>query len=100
MSNEIYTIEQLKFLLYPVLQNFGVKRAILFGSYGKGIAHKDSDIDLVVDSNLRGLKFVGLLEAVRSVLDKEIDLFDVTHIEKHSEIEEEIKKTGVVFYEK
>jgi len=72
----------------------------LFGSYGKGIATKDSDVDLLVDSRLKGLKFVGLLENVRSAMDKEIDLFDITHIETDSEIAREIKETGVLIYEK
>ena len=62
MSEEIYTVEQLKTMLTPVFRLHGVKRAVLFGSYGKGVAKADSDIDLLVDSRLRGLRFVGLME--------------------------------------
>lgn len=99
MSSEIYTIEQLKTMLIPVFRLYGVKRAVLFGSYGKGQAGKDSDIDLLVDSSLRGLRFVGLMEDVRSTVDKDVDLLDVSHVEADSEIEYEIKKTGVLIYE-
>lgn len=59
-----------------------------------------SDVDLLVDSGLRGLKFIGLSEDVRKVLDKDIDIFDVTHIEPNSKIDYEIKSTGVLLYEK
>lgn len=62
MSGEIYTIDQLKTMLIPVFRLHGVKRAVLFGSYGKGLAGMNSDIDLLVDSRLRGLRFVGLME--------------------------------------
>ncbi len=99
MSSEIYTIEQLKTMLIPVFRVHGVKRAVLFGSYGKGVAGVDSDIDLLVDSKLRGLRFVGLMEDVRSTVDKDVDLLDVSHVEENSEIDEEIKKTGVLLYE-
>lgn len=99
MSSEIYTIEQLKTMLIPVFRLHGVKRAVLFGSYGKGQAGRDSDIDLLVDSSLRGLRFVGLMEDVRSIVDKDVDLLDVSHVEENSEIDDEIKKTGVLIYE-
>ena len=59
-----------------------------------------SDIDLMVDSGLKGLSFVGLIESVRMALgEKEIDMFDITHIEKGSLIEREIEQTGVEIYE-
>lgn len=59
-----------------------LKSAVLFGSYGKGTASARSDVDLLVDSGLEGLRFVGLIEDIRSVLgEKEVDLFDVSHIE-------------------
>lgn len=99
MSSEIYTVEQLKKMLVPVFKVYGVKRAVLFGSYGKGQARSNSDIDLLVDSKLRGLSFVGLMEDVRSIVNKDVDMFDVSHVEENSEIDDEIKKTGVVLYE-
>ena len=70
------------------------------GSYSKAAATENSDIDLLVDSGLKGLQFVGLSEDIREALDKDIDVFDVTHIEPESRIENEIRSTGVVVYEK
>lgn len=99
MSGEIYTIEQLKAMLTPVFRVHGVKSAVLFGSYGKGVAGADSDIDLLVDSRLRGLRFVGLMEDVRSTVDKDVDLLDISHVEDNSKVQEEIQKTGVLLYE-
>ena len=53
----------------------------------------------ICDSGLRRLKFVGLIEDVRSALDKEVDVFDKTHIIPNSKIPSEISKDGVVIYE-
>lgn len=54
---------------------------------------------LLLDSGLRGLKFVGLIEDVRMALDKEVDVFDATHIIPNSKISSEISKSGVAIYE-
>ena len=95
----IYTVPQLSAVLSPVFARYGVRRVVLFGSYAKGQASEYSDIDLLVDSGLRGLRFVSLLDEMRRAVGKEIDLFDVTHIEKDSWIHREIQKTGVTLYE-
>ncbi len=99
MCDTIYTIDDIKTVLYPVFARHNVKKAVLFGSYVKGLANGNSDVDLLLDSGLRGLKFVGLIEDVRSALDKEVDVFDETHIVKGSKISSEISKDGVVIYE-
>ena len=95
----IYTIPQLRDILSPVFARYGIRRAVLFGSYGKGTATEKSDIDLLVDSGLRGLRFVGFLDDVRNAVHKEVDLFDVTHIQAGSRIDREIRSTGVTVYE-
>ena len=99
MCDTIYTIDDIKMVLNPVFAKHNVKKAILFGSYVKGLANQNSDVDLLLDSGLRGLKFVGLIEDVRSALDKEVDVFDKTHIIPNSKISSEIYKDGVVIYE-
>ena len=100
MSDAIYTISQLKEKLVPIFVDNRIRRAVLFGSYGKGSATEESDIDLLVDSDLKGLRFVGLIEAIRAAVDKDVDIFDITHVEKGSKIDLEIQKTGVLIYEK
>lgn len=93
MSSKIYTVSQIKDILNPVFRRHNVRRAVLYGSYGKGRANEKSDLDLLVDSGLKGLKFVGLIEEVREAVDKEIDMIDVSHLERNSEIDTEIRKT-------
>jgi hypothetical protein len=97
----VYTIDELKSCLYPTFQQYGVKTAILFGSYVKGTATPQSDVDILVDSGLKGLRFVGLIEAVKTALGgTEVDMIDVEHIQKDSPIDTEIIQTGVKIYEK
>lgn len=99
MTTQIYSIPEIRNILMPIFNQYEIKKAILFGSYGKETATESSDVDLLVDSGLHGLKFLGLSEAIREALDKEVDVFDTTHIEPHSLIEHEIQNTGVLLYE-
>ena len=94
-----YTIQQMRTQLEPVFRKNGVRKATLFGSYGKGIATSRSDVDLMVDSGLRGLAFFGLLEDITQTLACEVDLIDASQIVPGSRIDEEISSTGIVIYE-
>nr|WP_326184784.1 nucleotidyltransferase domain-containing protein [uncultured Oscillibacter sp.] len=96
----IYTISQLQTVLTPLFSKYGIRKAVLFGSYGKGNATEKSDIDLLVDSGLKGLRFVGFLSDVQKAVGKDVDLLDVTHIQHGSPIDREIQETGVTVYEK
>lgn len=102
MSEKIYTIEEIKEILREVLKNFSVKKAILFGSYAKNTPTSKSDIDLVIDSEgtLLNIYFYGLLEDLVQKLQKDVDLFEISEIQKDSQIYKDIENEGVVVYEK
>lgn len=96
----VQNIRDIQERLMPVFSTYDISRAVLFGSMAKGTATEKGDLDLLVDSKLRGLKFVGFIEAVRQAAGISVDIFDVSHIEKGSRIDQEIKTTGVTIYEK
>lgn len=98
MSDKVYSIEEIRAILKPVFENNNIKKAILFGSYAKGYADKNSDVDLVVESCLKGLKFIGLIEDIHEALDKDVDVYDVTHIKPGSVLESEIASDGIVIF--
>ncbi len=95
-----YSISDIQTLLTPVFHDYGISRAVLFGSIAKGTATEKSDLDLLVDSKLHGLKFVGFMEAVCQAVGMPVDILDISHIEKGSKIDHEINSTGVTIYEK
>ena len=99
-SLPLYTISELKATLTPILSKYDVKKAILFGSYAHGNADHRSDIDLVVDTDLKGLSFYGLLGEVSDSLRFPVDLIAKRQIERGSDFEKEITENGLVIYEK
>jgi predicted nucleotidyltransferase len=97
-TEDVYDIEEIKRRLAPVFQRYGVRKAVLFGSYARGEARPVSDVDILVDSGLIGLDFVGFSGRVMDALEKEADVFDVSHVVAHSRIEREINNSGVMIY--
>lgn len=98
MYQKIYSIADIKEKLQPVFQKYNIKKAVLFGSYAKGCAQGNSDIDIMVDSNLRGLAFFGLLEDTVNIIGENVDLLDKSQIINSSDIQKEIESTGIVIY--
>lgn len=102
MSEKVYSIEEIKLILQKILKNTPVISVILFGSYAKNTADKNSDIDLIIDTKqvLMGFKFYSLITKIEENLNKPVDAFEKSEIIENSKIDEEIKKTGVIVYEK
>ena len=102
MSEKIYTIEEIKKILEELLKDKPVYKVILFGSYAKKKATQKSDIDLIIDTNstLKGFALLKLICEIEEKLQKEIDGFEKYEIIENSLIDKEIKKSGVVVYEK
>lgn len=102
MSEKVYTIEEIKKMLSELLRDKPVYKVTLFGSYAKQKATKKSDIDLIIDTNseLKGFALLKLISELEEKLQKEIDGFEKYEIIDNSLIDQEIKKTGVVVYEK
>jgi len=97
-TEDVYDIEEIKRRLTPVFQRYGVRKAVLFGSYARGEARPVSDVDILVDSGLRGLAFYGFGFDASKALQKELDIFDVREVIINSRIDHEIKNTGVRIY--
>lgn len=71
-----YTIEELRSRIAPIAQRHGVQSVSLFGSYSKGTATDDSDIDLKIEKGkLRSLfQICGFRLAVEDALEYPVDL--------------------------
>ena len=84
----IYTIDEISRRIRPVAEKYHLKTVYLFGSYARGEANADSDIDLLVDltgTNIRSLFALGSVYCdLESALGKSIDLIPVSSLEQTS----------------
>ena len=71
-----YTLDEIREIVSKLAAQYGAKRVYLFGSYARGEATKNSDVDLRVDKgNLRGMFALGALYSdLEDSLGKDLDL--------------------------
>lgn len=98
-SHGILSIEKIKDSCSTVFSHYKVDYVFLFGSYSKGEAQDDSDIDLFVSTDVSGIKFYGMVEELRQVLHKKIDMITLESLENNTELINEILKDGIKIYE-
>ncbi len=73
MRNE--ELAELKKKIIPVLKRNGVVKAGIFGSYARGEAKKNSDIDILIESPKGiGFGFAGIQLELENKLNKKVDL--------------------------
>ena len=94
----VLTVEEIRNACREVFRDYPVQYCYLFGSYAKGKADASSDIDLLIQSEITGLRFYELVEKLRSALHKKIDLLDVKQLTSNPELLNEVLKDGIKIY--
>lgn len=71
-----YSIEELVAIISPIAKRYGVKSLSLFGSYARGDASSQSDLDLLVDKGrMSGLfEYYSFLDELETALNLHVDL--------------------------
>ena len=93
----MHTIEDIKKLISPIAEDYGVERVYLFGSYARGDATESSDVDIRIDSgNIKTLfKLGGFRSDLEEALKTQVDIAD-EGISEH--FYNQIKVDEVVIY--
>lgn len=75
----ILTIKQIKERIKPIIKKHNISDVYLFGSYSRGEARENSDVDIYCDKgDLRTLyDEIDLIEELESVLKKKVDLVTI-----------------------
>lgn len=87
MNNNVFTLTDIANLIKPIVRKYGVKEIYLFGSYARGDADGDSDLDFLVfgGENFKLTMIFALAEELRETLKKNVDVFEINEINKDSD---------------
>lgn len=97
-NNGILNIEDIRSACLKVFSKFKVSYCYLFGSYAKGKANEQSDVDLYINSDIDGLCYFELAEMLREELKKRVDLLDQRQLKNNFDLTNEILKDGIKIY--
>ncbi len=92
-------IATIRNVITPIAKSYGIKRIYLFGSYAKGEATEESDIDLLIEKGkpMSLLKLSGMRQQVQEALNLSVDL--VTTVGIGDTFKKEIQGTEILLYE-
>lgn len=95
----VYTIEEICKNSRPVFVRHGfVKKAYLFGSYSRGEASEESDIDVFVDIEYPvGVMLFGISVYLEEVFGKKVDVLTLNEVR---DIMPAVEQKGVLIYER
>ncbi|MBQ4405025.1 MAG: nucleotidyltransferase domain-containing protein [Selenomonadaceae bacterium] len=94
----IYDIETIRAKTVPIAKKYGVRRMSLFGSYARGEADDQSDVDLIIDKGkIIGLQYIGFIDDLEDELGCHVDVVSTGISDK--KFLAEIKKDEVLLYE-
>ncbi len=90
---------QLSIIFEEMLKKTDEKLVVLFGSYAKGLAKKDSDIDIYIETKSRSVKKI--IEDIHSKINVKIGIFDTKSPLIKEIIKDHVIIRGIeVFYDK
>lgn len=74
-AEEDLSVDLIRAAVSPVLEEYGIAKASLFGSYARGEQAPGSEVDIIVMRGaLRGLRFMKLQEDLEAALGKPVNL--------------------------
>ncbi|MCM1387394.1 MAG: nucleotidyltransferase domain-containing protein [Bacillus sp. (in: Bacteria)] len=87
MNGGVFTIKDIENLVQPIAEKYKVKAIYLFGSYARGEANENSDLDFLVcgGENFKLTMIFSLAEELRKVLQKNVDVFEINEINEDSD---------------
>ena len=99
-SNYISNIKCIKFVCRQLFKEKypEIKTAFLFGSYARGEATGQSDIDILVVCPPMGMKFYGIAAELEERLHKQIDLHTHRQLMNSEKFLEKVLKDGIRIY--
>ena len=97
----ILTLDEIREKIRPICEQYKIEKVWLFGSYARGEAREDSDVDLHVKAaeKMRFLELGGLYADLEEALGKEIDL--ITRIpEEYKIFKKYVERDEILLYDR
>ena len=91
------TRSEVETLIRTLLRKYNAEYALLFGSYARGEATAESDIDVVVvgGENFKARDIFAFGEDLRQMTNKDVDAFEIREVNKGTPFYESVMSEGV-----
>ena len=94
-----YELQEIKDIVIPIAKTYGVSKVGVFGSYARGEANENSDVDIYIEKGkLRSLiQYFSFVNDLEHSLGCHVDVVTTNAMDK--EFVENIMREGITLYE-
>ena len=97
MSTQVYSRQELRNMILPLVRKYNASDALLFGSYARNEATPESDIDVII---IGGDRFIltdvlAIAEELYEASGKNVDVYEMCEIKVGSPLYRSIMAEGV-----
>ena len=98
MSEKMYQYDEIAARVKPLMEKYKVEKMYLFGSYARGEATGNSDIDFLVygGEQFKRTMIFALGEDLRKVLDKNVDIYEIRELNEGSDFYNTVMREKVL----
>lgn len=97
-ANNRLRVEDIRYYVVPLAEEYGAAKVSLFGSYARDEADDASDVDILLDKgNIKGLRVLDFQDELARKLGRSVDV--VTTAGASERFLEKIRRDEVVLYE-
>lgn len=88
-TEKVYSFDELKSIIAPIAEKYGILQAYVFGSYAKDQAKPQSDVDILVkeDGSQHAIMYYIMWDELRESLKKPVDLINFGSFDQGSDAE-------------
>ena len=97
MSKYVYSRQELKNMIIPLVHKYNATDALLFGSYARNEATPESDIDVIIigGQNFELLDVLAIADELYEASGKNVDVYELGEIKPGSPLYNSIMHEGV-----
>ena len=97
MMDNVLSLEIIQGIVEPLAEKYHIDEVYIFGSYARNEATSASDIDFLVfgGTNFKSTSIFAFAEELRLQIDKQIDVFEISEVNRTSSFYETIMKEKV-----
>ena len=97
-NKKIFTLAEIKKLVAPIAEKYQVDEVYLFGSYARGEADEESDLDFLVygGKNFKLTRILAFAEQLRELSQKNVDAFEIREVNQDSNFYKTVMREKVL----
>lgn len=100
LNKKIFTLEEIKNLVAPIAEKYHADKVYLFGSYARGEADEESDLDFLVygGKDFKLTHILAFSEDLRELSQKNVDAFEICEVNQDSDFYKTVMKEKVLVW--